>query len=270
MKINEKDDHSNVALIPGKETSTFKLLNNNAYVHNNSIRNNNITTSNDNNISMTQRSTQSAVSIIPFNWLQNEIHRTYDNKNKVSFTFISNQTNEIEYTAIKTGMFSYVINNNNNKVATISSNVLSKNFILYNNNKIPLMKIKYNINILGLGGLSQMEVVIPKGENNEKDFILCNKQPQYNVIYKCLVLKFIARTIIRSAKNFQLVKKCRSYDDSNINNSNNCDDVYFQFAKVDNDKYICDFKEPFNSLYGFALGIIALSQKMLCEQIKDK
>ena len=270
MNINEKDDHSNVALIPGKETSTFKLLNNNAHVHNNSIRNNNVTTSNDNNISMTQRSTQSAVSIIPFNWLQNEIHRTYDNKNKVSFTFISNQTNEIEYTAIKTGMFSYVINNNNNKVATISSNVLSKNFILYNNNKIPLMKIKYNINILGLGGLSQMVVVIPKGENNEKDFVLCNKQPQYNVIYKCLVLKFIARTIIRSAKNFQLVKKCRSYDDSNINNSNNCDDVYFQFAKVDNDKYICDFKEPFNNLYGFALGIIALSQKMLCEQIKDK
>ena len=268
MKINEKDDHSNVALIPGKETSTFKLLNNNS--HSNSIRNNNLSTSND--YSMTQRSAQSSVSIIPLNWSQNEIHRTYDNKHKVSFTFISNQTNEIEYTAIKTGMFSYVISSHsNNKVATISSNVLSKNFILYNNNKVPLMKIKYNINILGLGGLSQMEVVIPKGDNLDKDFVLCNKQPQYNVIYKCLVLKFIARTIMRSAKNFQLVKKQRSYDDSNINsNNNNSDDVYFQFAKIDNDKFICDFKEPFNNLYGFALGIIALSQKMLCEQIKDK
>ena len=248
MNINEKDDHSNVALITGKETSTFKLLNSNNEI--------------------TQRSTQSVVTV-PLNWSQNEINRTYDNKHKVSFTFASSHTNEIEFTAIKTGMFSYVINSysTNNKVATISSNVLSNNFIVYNHNKVPLMTIKYNINILGLGGLSQMEVIIPKGENTDEDVVLCNKQPQYNVIYKCLVLKFIARTIRRSAKNFQLVRKYISNDDSNSNSSN---DVYFQFAKIDDDKYICDFKEPFNNLSGFALGIIALSQKMLCEQIKDK
>ena len=67
-----------------------------------------------------------------------------------------------------------------------------------------------------------------------------NKQPVYNQIYKCYVLKFIDRKIKTSSKNFQIIFK------SNLNEEKN--NILLQFAETEEGFFILDYKSPFNDV----------------------
>ena len=258
--MKEKDDSSNVALIVSnsKSTDPIHLLNSSPQTTASSYTNNN------NNPSLT-----SSVIVLPEGWTQNILCKSTDPQNKPIYTFRSVKSPyETIYTSSKTGMFNYVINDSKQqKVATISSSLLSNNFTVFDVDQNPLMKVKYSLNMFGLFGQIKFEVNIMKYiDVNKKignipcDFI--NKEPEYSPIYKSYYLKFIGRTIKSSVKNFQLIDK------GSTNKST--DNIYYQFALLQSDEvFVCDFKEPFTNLLGFALGIIALSSKMFCEQTNE-
>jgi hypothetical protein len=259
--MKEKDDSSNIALIVSnsKLSNSIHLLNSSPQTTASSY------TSNNNNNS----SSTSSIITLPEGWTQNSLYKSTDSQNKSTYTFRSVKSPyETIYTSYKTGMFNYVINDSKQqKVATISSSLLSNNFTVFDNDKNPLMKVKYSLNIFGLFGQIKFEVNIMKYIDVSKDMrnIPCdfiNKEPEYSPIYKSYYLKFIGRTIKSSIKNFQLIDKG--------SNDKNVDNIYYQFALLQNDGvFICDFKEPFTNLLGFALGIIALSSKMFCEQTNE-
>jgi hypothetical protein len=259
--MKEKDDSSNIALIVSnsKLTNSIHLLNSSPQTTASSYTNNN-----NNNSSPT-----SSVSILPEGWTQNTLYKTTDSQNKSTYTFRSMKSPyETIYTSSKTGMFNYIINDSKQqKVATISSSLLSNNFTVCDIDKNPLMKVKYSLNMFGLFGQIKFEVNIMKYIDVNKDIgnIPCdfiNKEPEYSPIYKSYYLKFIGRTIKSSVKNFQLIDKGSP--------KKSTDNIYYQFALLQSDEvFVCDFKEPFTNLLGFALGVIALSSKMFCEQINE-
>ena len=258
--MKEKDDSSNVALIVSnsKSTDPIHLLNSSPQTTASSYTNNN------NNPSLT-----SSVIVLPEGWTQNILCKSTDPQNKPIYTFRSVKSPyETIYTSSKTGMFNYVINDSKQqKVATISSSLLSNNFTVFDVDQNPLMKVKYSLNMFGLFGQIKFEVNIMKYIDVNKDLknIPCdfiNKEPEYSPIYKSYYLKFIGRTIKSSVKNFQLINK--------VSNNESSDNIYYQFALLQSDGvFVCDFKEPFTNLLGFALGIIALSSKMFCEQTNE-
>ena len=96
-----------------------------------------------------------------------------------------------------------------------------------------------------------------KNSDNEKVYLMENKIPIYNQIYKCYVLKFINRKIKTSSKNFQIIFKSNLEDNEN--------NILLQFAETEEGFFILDYKFPFNQITAFAIGIIANSSKIFCE-----
>ena len=190
-------------------------------------------------------------SIVPLNsaWFRNII--TYSSG---SFLFNS-EDKEVNLTGLKTGMFSYIISSNKNEeVLKVKSNMLSNSFKVYSvkhQNKI-LLTVHYAFSILGMGGPIKLNIVL---NNEDQSFSFINKNPVYYKQMNCYGLKFIERKILISSKNFQLV----SEDDEEQEN------VLLQFGQCDSNSFFIDYKPPFNYLSAFAIAIIALSQKRLCE-----
>ena len=81
-----------------------------------------------------------------------------------------------------------------------------------------------------------------------------NKSPEYNSIYKTYVLNFINRKVIPNEKNIQII-----LDNGNKN------DILLQFAQVQNNEFILDFKYPYNNITAFALALSALSSRTFCQ-----
>lgn len=231
--MHEKEDNSKFNLVTKDQFSPVKMLNE-------------------------QKEEKLVKNGIKPGWIKNTMKKSIE-KNKIIYYLNKNNTDEIILTAKKTGMFTYSIRNPINKevFANIKSNIFSNQFSIYDNQKSLIMKINFNINILGFGGPMKMEVLLDPNNSRDENGHFINKTPTFSTIYKCYVLKFIDRTIKSSTKNFQLI---------NIKNEN---DIFLQFALCDDNKYILDYKAPFNVLTAFAVGIVTLSQKMLCEQIKD-
>ena len=165
-----------------------------------------------------------------------------------------------------------IYNEKNNPISFIKWNFLSSNFKVYDNNNKELLNIIYDINIKGLNGPIKMKIILTKDTNysprqwynnqtksynNDIVYVMENKQPVYNQIYKCYVLKFIDRKIKTSSKNFQIVFKSNSEEDQN--------NILLQFAETEQGFFILDYKFPFNDVTAFAVGIIANSSKILCE-----
>ena len=204
------------------------------------------------------------------NWKRNFILKEIVNKKILYYYYIENNKNNLLYYAEKTSMFNITIFAGNDKLnvnkqimAYITFNVLSNNFIVYNNQDLVIEKIRYEINPFGFNGPTKIYVDIINDISNINHFK--NKTPIYNDIFKSYVLKFIDRKIKSSVKNFQLV---------NINDNNmdlNEKDIFFQFGlsgeKNSKDVYFIDYKSPFSHLTSFALGIISLTSKMLCEEL---
>ena len=87
-------------------------------------------------------------------------------------------------------------------------------------------------------------------------------------LQEVVILNYVA---LANRKLFQLSLKLRNTAPWAVIITPSCceDDIFLQFALCDDNKYILDYKAPFNVLTAFAVGIVTLSQKMLCEQIKD-
>ena len=97
-----------------------------------------------------------------------------------------------------------------------------------------------------------------KQASNNKLFMhkMENKSPEYNSIYKCYVLNFIKRKVIPHEKNIQIIY-------SDLTEDRN--DILLQFAKVDNNEYILDYKYPFNKVTALALALTNLSSRIFCQ-----
>ena len=80
-----------------------------------------------------------------------------------------------------------------------------------------------------------------------------NKSPEYNSIYKCYVLNFLNRKVIPNENNIQII-----YSGPNQNKNN----ILLQFAQVDNDEYILDYKYPFNNITALAFALTNLSSRI--------
>lgn len=232
----EKEDNSKFTLVTREQYSPVKLLNKQKE-----------NPSNDNKI--TNQS-----------WVKTTMVKISE-KNKTSFLLYKDQSHEVILNASKTGMYSYSITNpvTHQVILTIKSNIFSNQFYINDNEKNTVCKVKYNFNFLGLSGPVKMEISLSNKSStvNSSELFFYNKMPSYSKKYNCYVLKFIDRTIKSSIKNFQLINK------------ENEEDIYLQFALMEDNTYILDYKEPFNALTAFAIGIINLSQKILCEQLKE-
>ena len=232
----EKEDNSKFTLVTRDQYSPVKLLNKQKEDSNN-----------DNKITN-------------LNWIKTTMVKISE-KGKTSFSLYKDQSHEVILSASKTGMYSYSITNpvTHQVLLTIKSNLFSNQFYINDNEKNTVCKVKYNFNFFGLSGPVKMEISLSNKSSavNSSEHIYYNKMPSYSKKYNCYVLKFIDRTIKSSIKNIQLVNK------------ENEEDIYLQFALMEDNTYILDYKEPFNALTSFAIGIIHLSQKILCEQLKE-
>ena len=94
--------------------------------------------------------------------------------------------------------------------------------------------------------------------SNDKLFMhrMENKSPEYNSIYKCYVLNFVNRKVIPNENNIQII-----YSDINEDKNN----ILLQFAQVEKDEYILDFKYPFNNITALSLALTTLSSRMFCQ-----
>ena len=81
-----------------------------------------------------------------------------------------------------------------------------------------------------------------------------NKLPEYNNIFKTYVLNFINRKVIPNEKNIQII-----FYNADKN------DILLQFAQVQNNEFILDYKYPFNNITAFALALSALSSRTFCQ-----
>jgi len=202
-------------------------------------------------------------------WKKNFILKEIVNKKIFYFYYIENNKNNLLYYAEKTSMFNISIFGGNDKlninkqiIAYITFNLLSNSFLVYNNRDLIIEKIRYEINPFGINGPTKIYVDIINDISNINHFK--NKPPIYNDIFKSYVLKFIDRKIKRSIKNFQLI----NINDNNIELKNESIFLQFGLSGENNSKdiYFIDYKSPFTHLTSFALGIISLTSKMLCEQ----
>ena len=209
-------------------------------------------------------------------WSRNKLIKKIESKHLNLYLFDDNN-NEKNYLILhsKKEINHYTIYNQQNKeLAKIKWNFLSSNFKVYDSNNNELLNVKYELNIKGLNGPTKMKIILSKNLNfnsrewynqqtksydNDKVYLMENKQPVYNQIYKCYVLKFINRKIKTSTKNFQIVFQSNSNNDDNQNN------ILLQFAETEEGFFILDYKFPFNEVTAFAIGIIANSSKIFCE-----
>ena len=150
--------------------------------------------------------------------------------------------------------------------AKIKWSILSNHFKIFDNSNNIIEEIIYNFNFKGWNGPTKFQVLLPFSNKNKKFFNgiklvnseLClhkmeNKSPEYNNIYKCYVLNFINRKVIPNEKNIQIV-----YSDL----KEDTDNILLQFAQVENNEYILDYKYPFNSVTSLALALTNLSSRM--------
>ena len=150
--------------------------------------------------------------------------------------------------------------------AKIKWSILSNHFKIFDNSNNIIEEIIYNFNFKGWNGPTKLQVLLPFSNKNKKFFNgiklvnseLClhkmeNKSPEYNNIYKCYVLNFINRKVIPNEKNIQIV-----YSDL----KEDTDNILLQFAQVENNEYILDYKYPFNSVTSLALALTNLSSRM--------
>ena len=150
--------------------------------------------------------------------------------------------------------------------AKIKWSILSNHFKIFDNRNNIIEEIIYNFNFKGWNGPTKLQVLLPFSNKNKKFFNgiklvnseLClhkmeNKSPEYNNIYKCYVLNFINRKVIPNEKNIQIV-----YSDL----KEDTDNILLQFAQVENNEYILDYKYPFNSVTSLALALTNLSSRM--------
>ena len=152
--------------------------------------------------------------------------------------------------------------------AKIKWNIFSNHFKIYDTNNNILEEIIYNFNFKGWNGPTKLNILVPfwnkiiingmKQASNNKLFMhkMENKSPEYNSIYKCYVLNFIKRKVIPHEKNIQIIY-------SDLTEDRN--DILLQFAKVDNNEYILDYKYPFNKVTALALALTNLSSRIFCQ-----
>lgn len=152
--------------------------------------------------------------------------------------------------------------------ARIKWNMLSNHFKIYDSNNNILEEIIYSFNFKGWNGPTKLCIYIPftnKVINNgigqvsdNKMFMhkMENKSPEYNSIYKCYVLNFLNRKVIPNEKNIQIIYSDLKEDKNNI---------LLQFAQVQNDEYILDYKYPFNNITALALALTNLSSRIFCQ-----
>ena len=155
-------------------------------------------------------------------------------------------------------------NNQNNKLnkeikARLKWNFLSNKFKIFDNRNILIEEINYNLNFRGWNGPTKLQVTIHENNNLNFDFMnkeykMENKLPEYNTIYKTYVLNFINRKVIPNEKNIQII----------FNNANK-NDILLQFAQVQNNEFILDYKYPFNNITAFALALTTLSSRTFCQ-----
>ena len=163
------------------------------------------------------------------------------------------------------------INSNNNYdkeiKAKIKWNMFSNHFKIFDNNNNIIEEIIYNFNFKGWNGPTKLQILIPFSNKNIFNGIehvnsklymhkMENKSPEYNSIYKCYVLNFINRKVIPNEKNLQIIYSDLKEDRNNI---------LLQFAQVENDEYILDYKYPFNNITALALALTTLSSRMFCQ-----
>ena len=209
-------------------------------------------------------------------WSRNKILKKIESKqlNLYLFDDNDNEKNYLILNAKKENNNYKIYNDKKDLIALIKWNFLSSNFKVYDNNNKELLNIIYELNLKGLNGPTKMKIILNKDINNklkdcydsqnkiynsDKVYLMENKQPVYNQIYKCYVLKFINRKIKTSTKNFQIIFQSNSYNDDNQNN------ILLQFAETEEGFFILDYKFPFNEITAFAIGIIANSSKIFCE-----
>ncbi len=234
-------------------------------------------------------------------WKQNLVEKRIISKQLLFNYYSSEDYTALIFACVKTGIFSYTIKGpNGDEIAYISSNFLSNKFKVYTKEKLTIMNVTFCLNFLGMYGPLKFYVELLDIENKfSKNFIFGesfrtiyefeNKEPRYCRSLNCYLLKFKGRKIKSSVKNFQLIMKkannthpqpnnntiteeannntnsCASTDLGNSFN-NNPNDIFFQFAKDNDNYFFADFKPPFNHLNAFALAIIVLSKKTFCEQ----
>ena len=155
-------------------------------------------------------------------------------------------------------------NSQNNKYnkdikARLKWNLLSNKFKIFDNRNILIEEINYNLNFRGWNGPTKLQVTIHENNNLNFDFMnkvykMENKLPEYNNIFKTYVLNFINRKVIPNEKNIQII----FYND-------NKNDILLQFAQVQNNEFILDYKYPFNNITAFALALSALSSRTFCQ-----
>ena len=168
-------------------------------------------------------------------------------------------------------IFKYInsnINYDKEIKAKIKWNMFSNHFKIYDNNNKIIEEIIYNFNFKGWNGPTKLQIIIPfsnknilskKGMRGSADLFmhkLENKSPEYNFIYKCYVLNFINRKVIPNEKNLQIIYSDLKEDKNNI---------LLQFAQVEKDEYILDFKYPFNNITALSLALTTLSSRMFCQ-----
>lgn len=169
------------------------------------------------------------------------------------------------------GIYKYINSSNNydkEVKAKIKWNIFSNHFKIYDSKNNILEEIIYNFNFKGWNGPTKLNILVPfwnkniingmQQASNNKLFMhkMENKSPEYNSIYKCYVLNFIKRKVIPHEKNIQII-----YSDLKENR----DDILLQFAKVDNNEYILDYKYPFNNVTALALALTNLSSRIFCQ-----
>jgi hypothetical protein len=138
--------------------------------------------------------------------------------------------------------------------ARLKWNLLSNKFKVFDNKNKLIEEINYNLNFKGWNGPTKLQIII--NDNNNK-YKMENKSPEYNTIYKTYVLNFIERKVMPNEKNIQII-----YNNNNIDNKNN---ILLQFAQINNNEFILDYKFPFNNITAFALALSDLSSRTFCQ-----
>jgi hypothetical protein len=192
--------------------------------------------------------------------LEPEIENDFSNKNKSALLAYKDNG----FYAI----FKYKnskINNDKEIKARLKWNLLSNKFKIFDNKNKLIEEINYNLNFKGWNGPTKLQVIIHENNNLNFDFLnniykMENKSPEYNNLYKTYVLNFINRKVIPNEKNLQIIfAKNEGWNEDNKN------DILLQFAQVQNNEFILDYKYPFNNITAFALALSALSSRTFCQ-----
>ena len=107
--------------------------------------------------------------------------------------------------------------------------------------------VKYETNIMGECPRYFSSEIYLKDEV----YKLENVRPEWNEAMDCYCLNFYGRVKKASARNFQMY----SPDDP--------ENILFQHGKFAKDEFNIDFREPFNYLNAFALGLISIGRKRI-------